>query len=203
MALSMGLIAVVTFVLVGMYGGVSFSPGGPSDGQVVTADVAGGLEKAPPLVGFPVVIPSDLPADWTPNSFSFTEKPGSPAQPPAARAGWLTDAGRFITLIQSSGTATDVLIAEIGAAGPPKGTAFGIAAVTQALKGLDFPATKQDLLNHVRNNTIEYRKGQPVNLRKIIQDTSVDDFPSMANVVEAVSAAMEKEGLSTREKEKV
>ncbi len=122
MALSMGLIAVVTFVLVGMYGGVSFSPGGPSDGQVVTADVAGGLEKAPPLVGFPVVIPSDLPADWTPNSFSFTEKPGSPAQPPAARAGWLTDAGRFITLVQSSGTATDVLIAEIGAAGPPKGT---------------------------------------------------------------------------------
>jgi hypothetical protein len=87
--------------------------------------------------------------------------------------------------------------------GPPKGTAFGIAAVTQALKGLDFPATKQDLLNHVKNNTIEYRKGQPVNLRQIIQDTNVDAFPSMANVVEAVSGAIEKEGLSTKEKEKV
>ena len=87
--------------------------------------------------------------------------------------------------------------------GPPKGTAFGIAAVTQALKGLDFPATKQDLLNHVKNNTIEYRKGQPVNLRQIIQDTNVDAFPSMANVVEAVSGALEKEGLSTKEKEKV
>jgi hypothetical protein len=87
--------------------------------------------------------------------------------------------------------------------GPPKGTAFGIAAVTQALKGLDFPATKQDLLNHVKNNTIEYRKGQPVNMRQIIQDTDVDAFPSMANVVEAVSGAIEKEGLSTKEKEKV
>lgn len=87
--------------------------------------------------------------------------------------------------------------------GPPKGTAFGIAAVTQALKGLDFPATKQDLLDHVKNHSIEYRKGQPVNLRKIIQDTDVNEFPSMANVVEAVSAAMEKEGLTTREKEKV
>jgi hypothetical protein len=87
--------------------------------------------------------------------------------------------------------------------GPPKGTAFGIAAVTQALKGLDFPATKQDLLNHVKNNTIEYRKGQPVNLRQIVQDTDVDAFPSMANVVEAVSGAIEKEGLSTKEKEKV
>ena len=87
--------------------------------------------------------------------------------------------------------------------GPPKGTAFGIAAVTQALKGLDFPTTKKALLAHVKNHSIEYRKGQPVNLREIIQDTDVDDFPSMANVVEAVSAAMEKEGLTTREKEKV
>lgn len=87
--------------------------------------------------------------------------------------------------------------------GPPKGTAFGIAAVTQALKGLDFPTTKQALLAYVKNGTIEYRKGQPVNLRQIILDTSVDHFPSMANVVEAVSVAMEKEGLSVREKEKV
>ena len=86
--------------------------------------------------------------------------------------------------------------------GPPKGTAFGIAAVTQALKGLDFPATKQDLLNHVKDQQIEYRKGQPVNLRKLIQDTRVNEFPSMANVVEAISEAMEKEGLSSKEREK-
>lgn len=85
--------------------------------------------------------------------------------------------------------------------GPPKGTAFGIAAVTQALKGLDFPITKRELLAHVKNGTIEYRKGQPVNLRQIIVGTDVDEFPSMANVVEAVSDAIEKEGL--REKEEV
>ncbi|MDP2308960.1 MAG: hypothetical protein Q8P18_23255 [Pseudomonadota bacterium] len=87
--------------------------------------------------------------------------------------------------------------------GPPKGTAFGIAAVTQALKGLDFPITKRALLAHVKNSTIEYRKGQPVNLRQIIVDTDADEFASMANVVEAVSDAIEREGLSTREKEKV
>ena len=38
------------------------------------------------------------------------------------RAGWLTDQGRFITLVQSSGAAADVLVAEFGAAGPPTGT---------------------------------------------------------------------------------
>ncbi len=122
MALSVGLLAVITLVLVGMYGGVSFSPGGPSGGQVVATDVTGGLQKAEPLVGFPVVIPAGLPSGWTPNSFSFTEDPGSSTQPPAARAGWLTPEGRFITLVQSSGAVTDVLTAELGAAAPATGT---------------------------------------------------------------------------------
>ena len=122
MALSAGLIAVITLVLVGMYGGVSFSPAGPTDGQVIATDVTGGLQKAQPLVGFPVVIPTGLPAGWTPNSFSFTARPGSTAQPPAARAGWLTSEGRFVTLVQSGGAVADVLTAELGAVAPPRGT---------------------------------------------------------------------------------
>jgi hypothetical protein len=83
--------------------------------------------------------------------------------------------------------------------GPPKGTAFGIAAVTQALKGLDFPATKDEVLKKAGHHKIEYRKGQPVDLRRIIQDCEVDEFPSMAQVVQAVSDALEKEGLSHKE----
>jgi hypothetical protein len=85
--------------------------------------------------------------------------------------------------------------------GPPKGTAFGIAAITQALKGLDFPVSRDDLLKHVGRQDIEYRKGQRVNLRKIIEDTDVDEFPSMANIVQAVSDALEQEGLTQKEHE--
>jgi len=80
--------------------------------------------------------------------------------------------------------------------GPPKGEAYGIAAITQALQGLDFPATKDDLLQRAGHQEIEYRKGQPVSLRQIIEDLDEDEFPSMAQVVEAVSGALKEEGLS-------
>ncbi|HCF61853.1 MAG TPA: hypothetical protein DFS52_28135 [Myxococcales bacterium] len=72
-----------------------------------------------------------------------------------------------------------------------------MAAITQALEGLDFPATKDDLLERAGNQTIEYRKGQPVTLRRIIEDLEESEFPSMANVVHAVSGALKEEGLSS------
>jgi hypothetical protein len=80
--------------------------------------------------------------------------------------------------------------------GPPKGTAFGIAAITQALEGLEFPATKDDVLRRAGRQKIQYRKGQEVDLRRIIEDCDADEFPSMAQIVQAVSGALKEEGLS-------
>ncbi|MDI1444987.1 DUF2795 domain-containing protein [Polyangium sp. 6x1] len=85
--------------------------------------------------------------------------------------------------------------------GPPEGTAFGIGAITQALAGLEFPVTKQDLLARAGNQEIEYRKGQPVKLRQIIEDLEDEEFPSMANIVQAVSPALKEEGLSGSDKD--
>ncbi len=86
--------------------------------------------------------------------------------------------------------------------GPPKGEAFGIAAITQALEGLDFPATRDELLKRAGNQTIHYRKDQPVKLREIIEDLDEDEFPSMAQVVSAVSDALHEEGLAAEEEER-
>ncbi|HEY3448089.1 MAG TPA: hypothetical protein VGK67_17160 [Myxococcales bacterium] len=83
--------------------------------------------------------------------------------------------------------------------GPAKGIAFGIAAITRALEGLDFgsgPVSKRAVLKKAGSQKIQYRKGQPVDLKKVINDLGDDKFPSMANIVKAVSGALKLEGLS-------
>jgi len=81
--------------------------------------------------------------------------------------------------------------------GVPKGEAYGIAAVTQALEGLDFPAKKDDILNRVKGHEqIHWTKDKTVNLRTIFMRTTQDEFESMAGVVHAVSEEARKEGLS-------
>lgn len=80
--------------------------------------------------------------------------------------------------------------------GPPKGHAYGIAAVTQALQGLEFPASKQDVLRQAGSQKIEYRKGQSLDLGPVLEKAPAKEFPSMAQVVQAVSDELEEEGIS-------
>lgn len=80
--------------------------------------------------------------------------------------------------------------------GPDKGQAFGVAAVTQALHGVDFPVTKEELIEQAGDKEIQYRKGQAIKLARLLRDFEDEEFPTMAEVVEAVSAAAKQEGLS-------
>lgn len=121
MTVALVVLALGAFGVMFIYGQASFSPGAPSAGQAPTADVNGGLTRAAPLVGFPVSIPADLPAGWHPNSFTFTAAPGSDQQPSAVRAGWLTDEGRFVTLVQSDGRLPQIQSAELGTLGSATG----------------------------------------------------------------------------------
>jgi hypothetical protein len=75
-----------------------------------------------------------------------------------------------------------------------KNQVFGIAAITQAFKDLEFPATKEELLRKAGSHTVEYRKGQPVQLRPILDDLDDEEFSTMDDVVAAVSDALEEEG---------
>ena len=120
--MAVATLAVIVFGLMFFYGQASFAPTGPSEGTSPTADVDGGLTRAAPLVGFPVVVPAGLPDGWHPNSFTFTAAPGTAELPAAVRAGWLTDDGRFITLVQSAGQLPQIQQAELGAVESATGT---------------------------------------------------------------------------------
>jgi hypothetical protein len=72
--------------------------------------------------------------------------------------------------------------------GPAKGEAFGIAAVTRALEGLVFPASKRDLLAKLKGHEqIHWTRDRSVDLRQLIQDVDEDRFESMADLVSLIS----------------
>lgn len=81
--------------------------------------------------------------------------------------------------------------------GVPKGEAYGIAAVTQALEGLDFPASKDEVLKRVRGHeNIHWTKEKTVNLRVIFDRVDEREFESMAGIVHFVSEEAKREGLT-------
>jgi len=71
--------------------------------------------------------------------------------------------------------------------GPKEGHAYGIASVSNALSGCDFPMTKQNLLDRYGNKQIEWTKGHLEPLKDVLQHAHENDFDSMADVVSAVS----------------
>ena len=118
MAITMGAIVIAVLVALGIYGGFSFSPGRPSEGPAPTADIIGGFQGVGAQMGFPVVVPQGLPTGWKATSFVAPDKPGLRS---AARGGWLTPSGAFITLIEAPGPREQVQKAELGQADPPTG----------------------------------------------------------------------------------
>ncbi|RCJ27070.1 hypothetical protein A6770_02600 [Nostoc minutum NIES-26] len=71
--------------------------------------------------------------------------------------------------------------------GPEKGEAYGAAAVTQALEGLDFPATKQDIFRHIQGREqIDWTKEKTVNLRELLEQTGREWFENMRELLDAI-----------------
>lgn len=76
--------------------------------------------------------------------------------------------------------------------GPDKGEAYGVAAVAQVLGGMDFPASKQEILEHTKGHEeISWTKDQKVNLRVIFDRIDQEQFDSPVDVVKQVSDKVE------------
>lgn len=123
MALSMGLIAVVVLIFVGMYGGFSFSPGrATSNAPPPSADAVKEFSDAHRLLPFTPAVPKGIPTDWHANSAAITNPDNTDADTPlTVRGGWLTPTG-FVALVASNAQPAALLRSEFPAAGPDRGT---------------------------------------------------------------------------------
>ena len=79
-----------------------------------------------------------------------------------------------------------------GKPGPKQGQAYGIASVSNALSGVDFPMSKNDLISSYGDKQIEWTKGHHESLKSVLTCSDSGAFDSMADVVSAVSRCYKK-----------
>lgn len=74
----------------------------------------------------------------------------------------------------------------MGERGPMRGHAYGAAAITHALHGVQFPMSKQELLKMYGNKDIEFTKDKHCKLSEIIDELPDQIFNSPAELEHAI-----------------
>ncbi|HEX3780758.1 MAG TPA: DUF4245 domain-containing protein [Pseudonocardiaceae bacterium] len=123
MVISMVVLVVVVLGLTALSQNFTFSPGGPSTSgsTAPTVDAAEQYQVAVGQVHFPLREPK-LPAGWHANSANLDQVTGSATSgqtPNELEVGWITPAGRYVAIAESSADAADLARQE---AGLPDGT---------------------------------------------------------------------------------
>ena len=70
----------------------------------------------------------------------------------------------------------------MGERGPKPGNAYGAASVSKCLKNASFPMSKQDLITKYGSCEIEWTKGQPIQLKSVIDKVPDKTFNSPADL---------------------
>ncbi len=66
--------------------------------------------------------------------------------------------------------------------GPEKGEAYGAASLSEALKGVNFPISRQDLMNQVGNRQVEVEKGKMMPMNDLLNACPHDMYNSPVDV---------------------
>lgn len=66
--------------------------------------------------------------------------------------------------------------------GPEKGHGYGAAAIAQAIKDVDFPISKEELIEERGDEEIEFKKGESIRLRDILKKLPSDTYHSPADL---------------------
>lgn len=113
MAGAMGALALCLLAILGLMGWFTFG-NSTDDGKAPVVDVIAKLSSSADIVGLPLVVPQGLPATWQGTSFQAVYPTVSGGSRTVVRAGWLTESGRYITLVQSGEVPRDLVTNEIG-----------------------------------------------------------------------------------------
>lgn len=124
---SMVPLVVACVVLAGILGMCSFQPSGPSQGSIPTYDAAGALGSDAETLGFPIRMP--VLDGWRPNSgrrdgleaARTDPATGQPVRALISNVGYITPAGRYMSLTQSNAD-EDKLVRSIAASAYPTGS---------------------------------------------------------------------------------
>jgi hypothetical protein len=110
MLISLAILLPIVGLMAFLGRGCSFSPGGATadPSAMPTVDAHQALTAAARQAPFPVREPA-LPAGWRANVVD--QRPG-PGGAPAVRVGWLTPAGRYLRLVQSTAEEGGLVAAE-------------------------------------------------------------------------------------------
>ena len=104
-----------------------------------------------------------------------------------------------VTFYEGTDREKTVTLKETGGyVGAHKGAheAYGVAAVTEKLKGLDFPATRDDVIERLGDEEVQWSKEKTLNLREVV-DRLPNRFERPTDVVKAIS-----DNVDTRETER-
>jgi hypothetical protein len=75
--------------------------------------------------------------------------------------------------------------------GPHKGEAYGVASVTNLLKGIDFPISRDEILRKFGNQEVHWTKQKSFKLKDCMQDAP-EEFQSVTQITQAVSASVKR-----------
>lgn len=120
MFLSIVPLVLVVLALAGLARACSFSPGGPTAGAPPSVDVTAALSADARTVGFPLRLPG-LPAGWVANSGNRHTVSGAGGGV-SEDTGWISPAGRYLRLAQSSASEDALVRDEVGRRRTASGT---------------------------------------------------------------------------------
>lgn len=74
---------------------------------------------------------------------------------------------------------------------------YGSAAIEKMAEGLEFPVSREKLLQSIGDRFVDWTKGHSVKIRGILEECTEDEFSDVAMLVSAIREVMRRREMSS------